>query len=52
MRGAQYKDSYSIANKIGDMLAELHFQQNYGPTILDLKQKEEQKIIHKNHANK
>ena len=49
---AQNKDSKSIAYKIGDTLAELYFPQNYDPTFLDVKQKEEQKTIHVNQNNK
>ena len=35
--GAQYKDNKSIANKIGDALAELSLPQNYYSIFLDLK---------------
>ena len=41
VNGAQYKYSKSKPNKIGDTLAELPFPQNYDPTFLELKQKEE-----------
>ena len=50
--GAQYNDSKSIANKKVNTLAELSFPQNYDPTFVDLKQKEEKKTIHVNHTNK
>ena len=49
---AQYKDSESIANKIGDTLAELYLAQGYDSNFLELKQGEEQKTIHVNHTSK
>ena len=50
--GAQYKDSKSIATKICDTLAELPLPQNYDSTLLELKQREEQKTIHVIHSNR
>ena len=38
VNAAQYKGSKSIANKIGDTLADLSFQQNYDFIFLELKQ--------------
>ena len=35
----KYKDSKSIANKIGDTLAELSQPQKYEPTFLDLERR-------------
>ena len=52
VNGAQYKDSKSIVNKIGDTLAELSPTQNYDSTFLKLKQREEQETIHVSHFNK
>ena len=49
---ALYKYSKSIANKISDTPVELYFPRNYDPNFLELKQKEERKNIHLNHANK
>ena len=40
VNGAQYKDSKSRANKIGDTLTELYLQENYDSTFLELKQRE------------
>ena len=34
--GAQYKNSKSLANKIGDTLAELTLRQSYDPIFLDM----------------
>ena len=51
VNGAQLKDSKCLANKIGDTLAELSSPQNYDPTFLELKQKEEQKTLHVIHTN-
>ena len=48
---AQYKDNKSIANTIGDTLAELSLPQNYDSTFLEMKQREEQKSSHVNHVN-
>ena len=50
--GAQCKDSKKIAYKIGDTLAKLSLSQNYHSTLLELKQREEQKTIHVNHTNR
>ena len=33
VNGAEYKDSKSIANKVGDTLAELYFPQNFDSTL-------------------
>ena len=52
VNGAQYKDSKSIANKLGDTLAELSLPQYYDSTFLELKQTQEQKTIHVNHSNR
>ena len=52
VNGAQYKDSNGISYKIGDTLAEISLPQNYEPTFLELKQREEQETIHVNHTNK
>ena len=39
VNGAQYNNGKSIANKIGDTLAELSPPQNYDSTFLELKQR-------------
>ena len=45
VNGTQYKKGESIANKIGDTLAELYLPQNYNSTFFELKQREEQKKL-------
>ena len=39
VNGAQYKDSKSIANKLGDTLIELSLPENYDSTFLELKRR-------------
>ena len=46
VNGAQYKDSKSIANKLGDTLAELFLPQKYDSTFLEVNQRDDgQKTI-------
>ena len=52
VNGTQYKDTKSIANRIGDVLAELTFPQKYDHTFPELKQKEKQKTKQVNHTSK
>ena len=49
---AQYTDSKSLANKMGNTLTKLYFPQNYDSTFSETKQKEEQKTLHLNHTNR
>ena len=52
VNGAQYKDSKSVASKIGETLAELCLPQIYDSIFLKLEQREEQKTIHVIHTNR
>ena len=51
VNGAQYKDSKSMANKIGDTFAELSLPQSYDFIFSDLKQRGGQKTIYVNQTN-
>ena len=48
----QYKDRKSIANKIGETLAELSFPTKLRLNFFRIEKMEEQKTIHVNHTNK
>ena len=52
VNGAQFKDSISIANKIGDITRRTISSTKLRLHFLEFKQKEEHKTIHVNHTNK